>query len=69
MEYFKKKELFDLILTGDDIKKSKPDPEGFLTAMKYFEIEPKDTLIFEDSPVGIEAANKSGATVFVVNKF
>lgn len=69
LEYFKKKELFDLILTGDDIKKSKPDPEGFLTAMKYFEIEPKDTLIFEDSLVGIEAANRSGATVFVVNKF
>lgn len=69
LDYFRKKELFDLILTQEDISKPKPNPEGFVKAMNYFNIEPKDTLIFEDSPVGIEAANKSGGTVFVVNKF
>ncbi len=69
LDYFKKRELFDLILTSDDIKVSKPDPEGFIAAMKYFGVDSEDTLIFEDSPVGIEAANRSGATVFVVNKF
>lgn len=69
LDYFGKRELFDLILTQEDICKSKPNPEGFIKAMNYFNIESKDTLIFEDSPVGIEAANKSGSTVFVVNKF
>ncbi|NSA87145.1 HAD superfamily hydrolase (TIGR01509 family) [Clostridium beijerinckii] len=37
--------------------------------MKFFNIEPRETIIFEDSSVGIEAARKSGAGVFCVNKF
>lgn len=69
LNYFDKLELFDLILTSDDIKKSKPDPEGFLKAINHFGVDKKDTLIFEDSSVGIEAARSSGAVVFVVNKF
>ena len=61
--------IFDLILTHEDIIKSKPDPEGFLKAMKYFNILPQDSIIFEDSDVGIEAAEKTGATVFVTKGF
>lgn len=52
---------FDLILTHDDITKPKPDPEGFLKAMQYFGAKPEDTIIFEDSEVGLEAAKRSGA--------
>ena len=69
LEYFEKKDIFDLILTQDEVSKSKPDPEGYLKAMKYFGIDSKDTLIFEDSEVGIQAARASGATVFVVDEF
>lgn len=54
-------DLFDLILTHEDITKSKPDPEGFLKAMAHFGISPKETVIFEDSDVGLEAARQSGA--------
>lgn len=53
--------LFDLILTQNDIKKTKPDPEGFVKAMNYFAAEPDETIIFEDSDVGLEAAQRSGA--------
>ena len=69
LEYFNKRELFDLIISHEDIKNVKPDPEGFIKAMKYFNISPKETIIFEDSYVGIEAARNSKANVFVVNKF
>lgn len=69
LKHFKKNDLFDLIVTHEDIEKVKPDPEGFLRAMEHFNITPSKTLIFEDSSVGIEAARKSGATVFVANKF
>ena len=62
-------DLFDLILTHEDITKSKPDPEGFLKAMKLFNVEARDCLIFEDSSVGIEAAEKTGATVFVAKGY
>lgn len=60
---------FELILTQEKIEKPKPDPEGFITAMKHFGISASNTLIFEDSPYGIEAARASGAAVFTVNSF
>lgn len=62
-------DIFDSILTHEDVTKSKPDPEGFLKAMSKYNVEAKDCTIFEDSSVGIEAAEKTGATVFVVKGF
>lgn len=62
-------ELFDLILTHDDITKSKPDPEGFLKAMDYFKVKPEETIIFEDSEVGLEAAERSGAYYYKTYRF
>ena len=62
-------ELFDLILTHDDITKSKPDPEGFLKAMQYFNVNPVETIIFEDSEVGLEAAARSGAFYYRTYRF
>ncbi|MDC7288813.1 HAD family phosphatase [Blautia schinkii] len=61
--------LFDLILTHDDIAKSKPDPEGFLKAMQYFGSAPSETIIFEDSDVGLEAAERSGAFYYRTYRF
>ena len=58
-----------MTLNSTDVKKKKPDPEGFCKAMDYYQILKEDTIIFEDSDVGIEAAEKSGATVFVVRGF
>lgn len=68
LEFFKKYEIFDLFITSEDVKNKKPDPEGFIKAMNYFNINPQDTLIFEDSDVGIEAAQKSGAYVMKIEK-
>ena len=61
--------IFDLILTHEDITKSKPDPEGFLKAMAKYNVKPEECIIFEDSGVGIEAAGRTGATVFVAKGF
>lgn len=61
--------LFDLILTHDDVEQVKPNPEGFLKAMKYFNVFPENTIIFEDSGVGLEAAEKSGAFYYQTYKY
>lgn len=61
--------LFDLVLTHDDIAKSKPDPEGFLKAMQYFGATPEETIIFEDSNVGLDAAQRSGAFYYQTYRF
>ena len=60
---------FDLIISQEDVNRTKPDPEGFLKAMNYFGVQCEDSIIFEDSDIGIEAAICSGATVFTVNGF
>ncbi len=61
LNFFHVEKSFDLILTHEDIEKTKPDPEGFLRAMDFFAVSPKESVIFEDSEVGVEAARRSGA--------
>lgn len=53
--------LFDIIITGDDIKKPKPNPEGYLKAIKYLQVKPSDTIIIEDTKLGIASAKSAGA--------
>lgn len=62
-------DVFDLILTQEDVTKTKPDPQGFLLAMEKCGVSKKNTLIFEDSDTGIEAADKSGANFVRVYGF
>ena len=53
--------LFDLIYTAQDVKQGKPSPEIYDKTMAALRVRPADTLIFEDSEVGILAAKASGA--------
>lgn len=59
-------EHFDLIFAGVDVNQGKPSPEIYLKAMEALGVSPDETLIFEDSPVGIEAAKASGAQYMIV---
>lgn len=54
-------DLFDVVLSNQDISKPKPDPEIYTTAMSKMGSTPSNTIIFEDSWIGISAALKSGA--------
>ena len=65
---FNKTDTFDKIFTQEDVSKMKPDPECYLKAMDYFKIKPEDTIIFEDSDAGLEAARASGAFYYKVFK-
>lgn len=62
-------DLFDYILAGEDVSKGKPDPEVYLKIMAHFVIEPQDTIIYEDSEVGLAAAEDAGAVVIKVEKW
>jgi len=57
------KDLFDMIVTNQDVKNPKPDPEGYLKILSHFKIHPDEAVIIEDSPKGIEAAILSGCHV------
>ena len=47
---------FNVIITGDDIKNGKPNPDGFLLAMNRLNSSPEKCLVIEDSKNGILAA-------------
>ena len=57
---------FEMILTNQDVTKSKPDPEGYLKTLKELNFSNKNTIIIEDSPKGVAAAEASGCHVIVV---
>lgn len=60
---------FGLVLTSEDVAHNKPDPEGYCKAMAHFGVTPEETMIFEDSGPGLEAALASGAAVFKIEAF
>lgn len=57
------KSFFKFIVTADIIKKSKPDPEGYLTGAKKINSDIKNCVVFEDSLQGVKAGYASGALV------
>ncbi|MDE6855645.1 MAG: HAD family phosphatase, partial [Muribaculaceae bacterium] len=57
------KEKFDVIITGDEVTNSKPDPEGYLAAAKALGVDPKRCAVFEDSLQGVKAGKAAGAFV------
>lgn len=58
--------FFDATADGNDISKSKPNPEVFLLASEKLGMEPKDCLVVEDADAGIEAALSAGMKVLGV---
>jgi beta-phosphoglucomutase family hydrolase len=59
-------DLFDEVVTADDIKCGKPAPDIFLEAAKRLEVDPKNCLVLEDAPAGIMAAQCAGMEVVTV---
>ena len=59
-------EYFDLIISNEDVKNSKPHPEMYWKAMSMMGYLPEETLIVEDSPYGLLAASRSKANVMRV---
>ena len=60
-------DLFDYVLTNQDVQNPKPDPEGYSFLMQHFGFSKENTFIIEDSPKGIAAAKSSGANVLEVS--
>ena len=57
------KEKFDVIITGDEVTHSKPNPEGYLKAAERLGANPCRCAVFEDSLQGVKAGKAAGAYV------
>jgi beta-phosphoglucomutase len=53
---------FDVIVDGNDVSNAKPDPEVFLQAAQKLGITNENSIVFEDSVAGIQAANIAAMT-------
>lgn len=54
------KDYFDDIITAVEVEKGKPEPDVFLIVAKNLKINPKNCIVVEDAPVGLEAAKRAG---------
>lgn len=56
-------EYFSLIYTREDVREMKPHPEVYEKILKVLQVKPEECLVFEDSLIGIEAANNANIDV------
>jgi sugar-phosphatase len=55
-----------VFVTAADVRRSKPDPEGYLQAARRLDAAPVDCLVVEDSPTGLAAGKDAGMRVLAV---
>jgi HAD superfamily hydrolase (TIGR01509 family) len=57
---------FPVTVTGDDVTRTKPDPEPYLLAAKLLDVDPASCVALEDSPNGVASATAAGCRVIAV---
>lgn len=57
---------FALTLAGDEVKRGKPDPEPYQSACSRLGADPRDCVVLEDSPAGVESGLAAGCAVVAV---
>jgi beta-phosphoglucomutase-like phosphatase (HAD superfamily) len=56
-------QLFDVVVSADDVQNAKPAPDVFLEAARRMGVPPAECVVFEDSEEGMEAARRAGMRV------
>ncbi len=57
---------FDAVVGAADVKRGKPDPDVFLKAAEACGVAPEHCIVFEDAPLGVEAARRAGMRAVVL---
>lgn len=57
------RDMFEVVITGSMVSKSKPDPEGYRLAARLMGCDSRDCVVFEDSLQGLEAGRRAGGRV------
>lgn len=58
--------IFEVVVSGNDVTYSKPDPEIYVTAAQRLGVAPCQCVAIEDAPAGVEAAKRAGMTCIAV---
>jgi HAD superfamily hydrolase (TIGR01509 family) len=57
------RDIFDVVISGDDVENSKPNPEPYLNAAQGLSVDITNCVVIEDSITGVTAGLSSGAQV------
>ncbi len=60
-------EIFDAVVLGDEVPRSKHFPDIYLEAAKRLDVVPENCLVFEDIPTAIKSAHSAGMVTCAVN--
>lgn len=60
-------DLFDYVMTGEEVANPKPDPEIFIKMVDKMNLDPDSCLVFEDSGPGVKAAKEAGIKVIAID--
>jgi HAD superfamily hydrolase (TIGR01509 family) len=66
LRHGKLRDYFDILISGDNVTKGKPDPEIFLKAAAALKVAPQRCLALEDSANGVRSARAAGMVTFMV---
>lgn len=66
LKHFFDLEIFEVIVTGDDVSRLKPDPEVYRQTLEKLELRPEEVLAIEDSTLGLHAAMACNIATVVV---
>ncbi len=55
---------FDAIITGEDLKDGKPDPDPFQRGLERLNLKPSQAIIVENSPLGVESALRDWYAIY-----
>jgi len=55
-----------VMICAEDLSRGKPDPEGYLMAAMRLGQPPKDCIVIEDAPAGVEAAHNAGMRAIAI---
>lgn len=58
--------IFDVVVTINDIERGKPHPEPYLTAAGRLSCKPEESLVIENAPLGIQSAKSAGMDCFAL---
>lgn len=52
--------IFEVIVSGEDVTRGKPDPEPYITAVSKLGLEAEECMVVENAPLGIKSAKTAG---------
>lgn len=58
--------VFNFMIFGDEVKRTKPNPEMYKKTLKALKLKPKEVVVFEDSIAGVKAAEAARIDVVVI---